>query len=368
MTTLHSDPMTTTTTMSFRIAAALLLLTTPALLAQEKTTKKVDFAKEIWPILEKRCVECHAAPHTENGRTKKPKGGVTLDSKEGILASKRGKLVVAGKPDDSLLFGSITLPADDEDRMPPEKKGDPLTKAQTDLIKAWIEGGADFGKWTGAKPDEKEGGKGKDEPKGKDDKPKGGTGGKQDDKKKVDPLPKLMAGVKPLGDEQLAAFADSLFTVAPLQPDCPLLTVTCAGRTDEVDDNAVRALLPIAGHIAELDLGRSKVADGAFEVIAKMPRLLRLDLRQTAVGNGVTAVTACKELRSLNLFGTKVGDYGMAALTQLQHLQDVYVWQTEVSPAAAVRLKEARPDVRVVVAPDLPEPNAEIAGGNRRRR
>lgn len=57
----------------------------------------------------------------------------------------------------------------------------------------------------------------------------------------------------------------------------------------------------------------------------------------------------------------------MASLAKLTHLSDVYVWQTEVSPAAAVRLKEALPDVRVVVAPDLPEP-AEVAGGGGRRR
>lgn len=355
-----------------RIATALLFLASPALLlAQDKTAKKVDFAKEIWPILEKRCVECHAAPHTENGRTKKPKGGVTLDSKEGITSSKRGKLVVAGKPDDSLLYSSITLPADDEDRMPPEKKGEPLSKAQTDLIKLWIEGGADFGKWTGEKKAEEKGdgkGDGKGTGNGKDE-PKPGTGGSSNkgDKKKEDPLPKLSKGVEPLSDAQFAAFADGHFTVAAIDAECPLLTVTCAGRTDDVDDNAVRALLPIADHIAELDLGRSKITDGAFEVIAKMPRLVRLDLRQTAVGNGVAAVIACKELRSINLFGTKVGDYGMASLAKLTHLSDVYVWQTEVSPAAAVRLKEALPDVRVVVAPDLPEP-AEVAGGGGRRR
>ncbi|MCA8964956.1 MAG: hypothetical protein H6838_16360 [Planctomycetes bacterium] len=354
-----------------RILAVLLFLAAPTLLlAQDKAPKKVDFATQIWPILEKRCVECHSAPHTENGRTKKPKGGVTLDSKDGITSSKRGKLVVAKKPDDSLLLQSVTLPADDEDRMPPAKKGEPLSKAQTDLIKAWIEGGADFGKWTGkAKADEKKDGdkeeKGdeKGSEKGKDDPKPRGSG----DKKKGDPLPKLMAGVRALDEKVLAAFDDGNFTVKPFAPDCPLLTVTCAGHTDDVDDAAVRALAPIADHIVELDLARSRVGDGACEVIAKMPRLLYLDLRQTAVANGITALTACKELRSINLFGTRVGDYGMAALASCKHLDDVYVWQTEVSPSAALRLREALPDVRVVVAPDLPEPMAEGGGAKKRR-
>ncbi len=112
--------------------------------------EKIDFEKQIWPILEKRCLECHStAKASPDGRMKKPKGGVVLDGKDGILASKKGKLVVAKKPEDSQIFKSVTLPADDEDRMPTAKKGEPLTQEQTDLIKAWITQGAEFGTWTG---------------------------------------------------------------------------------------------------------------------------------------------------------------------------------------------------------------------------
>ncbi len=350
-----------------RNLAAILLL--PAFLfAQDKTPKKVDFATQIWPILQKRCVECHETAHVDaSGKTKKPKGGVVLDTKEGITTSKKGKLVIAKKPDDSLLYQSITLPADDEDRMPPQKKGDPLAKAEIELIKAWIEGGADLGKWTGkAKTEPKKDEPTKDAPPaGKDTPAPKGDAGKK--KPGVDPLVKLQKGLAPLPAETLAAFAGGPFTVRTVHEESPLLTVSCAGHTDEVDDAALRALLPIATHVAELDLARSKVADGAFETIAKMPRLVRLDLRQTGVGNGITALAACKELRSLNVFGTKVSDYGMAALAGLSHLEHLYVWQTEVSPQAVLRLREAVAGVRVVVAPDLPEPMADAAAARRRR-
>ena len=30
----------------------------------------VDFEKEVWPILEERCVECHKAPYELNGKLK----------------------------------------------------------------------------------------------------------------------------------------------------------------------------------------------------------------------------------------------------------------------------------------------------------
>lgn len=147
---------------------------------------KVDFEKEIFPILEKRCVECHStAKAGPDGRMKKPKGGVVLDSKDGITSSKKGKLVVAKKHADSLLFKSTTLPADDEDRMPPAKKGDPLSKEQTDLIQKWIDEGANFGTWTGKK-------EGADKPAG--DKPAGSDKGKSD-------KPGEASGDKPKGKE-----------------------------------------------------------------------------------------------------------------------------------------------------------------------
>ncbi len=170
-----------------RLPIFLTLLLSTSLSAQAKAAKTaVDFEKEIWPILQSRCVECHATakPVTE-GKPKKPKGGVTLDTKEGITASKKGTLFIAKKPDDSLVYTSITLAADHEDRMPSAKAKDntPLPKEQTDLIKKWIEEGASFGKWTGkdeGKPKEQEsekpkaGDKPKDEPKDKPkDKPKG---------------------------------------------------------------------------------------------------------------------------------------------------------------------------------------------------
>jgi hypothetical protein len=147
-----------------------LLLLAAALSAQGKDAKAaataVDFEKQIWPILESRCVDCHMTEHVaEGGRKKRPKGGVTLDSKDGIVAgNKKGKLVVAKKPDDSLLYQAVTLPADHEDHMPPQKakNNTPLAKDQTDLIKTWIEQGASFGKWVGKKADAKAKDKDKD--------------------------------------------------------------------------------------------------------------------------------------------------------------------------------------------------------------
>ena len=112
----------------------------------------VDFEKQILPVLKESCFKCHEKEKEENGRIKKPKGGLRLDSAAAIM--KGGKEypdgnVVAGKPDDSWLLKTMSLPESDEMAMPPEGKGDRVSAANQALIKKWIEGGAKFGSWKG---------------------------------------------------------------------------------------------------------------------------------------------------------------------------------------------------------------------------
>ncbi len=116
---------------------------------------KVDFAKQILPIFEAKCFKCHESEHTDaTGKLKKPKGGLALDSPAAIKKGGKEsgeKTLIAGKADESSLYKSTTLPQSDEMAMPPEGKGDPLTDAEKAVLKAWIDGGADFGTWEGKK-------------------------------------------------------------------------------------------------------------------------------------------------------------------------------------------------------------------------
>ncbi len=112
----------------------------------------VDFEKQILPVLKESCFKCHEKEHEENGKIKKPKGGLRLDSAAAIL--KGGKEypdenVVAGKPDASWLLKTMALPESDDLAMPPEGKGDRVSAANQALIKKWIESGASFGAWKG---------------------------------------------------------------------------------------------------------------------------------------------------------------------------------------------------------------------------
>lgn len=319
---------------------------------------KVDFQKQVWPVLQARCVECHAAAHMgADGKLKKPKGGVVLDSKDGMLGS--DGLIVAKDAARSSLYTAISLPADDEDRMPPANKGKPLSAEQQATIKQWLDEGAAFGSWTGKKDKE---------PAAAATGAAAGAG-KPAAKGKVHPAVALAEGLKPLPAATLAKFADGPFLVHSLGDGSPLLAVGCRGNADTVDDATMALLAPIASHVAELDLARTRVGDEGCKTIATMPRLYDLDLRQSLVGNpGTAALAACKELRSLNLFGTKAGDYGVTALSALKKLEQLYLWQTDASAAAVVRVRDSIPGLRVVLGPEFPEAMEPGAAGARRRR
>lgn len=130
----------------------LLTLISAAALLGGWNANAVDFEKEVLPILKERCFDCHSKEHADpkTGKMKKPKGKFRMDSAELLMkGGEEGKNVVAGKPDESTVYTSVTVPESDDKAMPPEGKGERLTKAQQDLIKAWIAEGASFGAWKG---------------------------------------------------------------------------------------------------------------------------------------------------------------------------------------------------------------------------
>ena len=132
----------------FLITFAILFLSASVLFANPQT--EIDFETKILPILQNRCFKCHSAPTTDtNGNVPNPKGDVQLDSVKGIKESRHGEVIIAGEPDDSLLYQRITLPNGETGIMPPTEDGPPLRKQETDRIEQWIKQGSDYGDWTG---------------------------------------------------------------------------------------------------------------------------------------------------------------------------------------------------------------------------
>lgn len=106
----------------------------PSKLPAAAKKEGVTYAKDIKPLFDKSCIKCHGE--------EKQKGKLRLDSLEWILKGADGEDIVnKGKSADSELVHSIARVNEDE-AMPPEGKGDPLTKEQVGLVRAWIDQGA----------------------------------------------------------------------------------------------------------------------------------------------------------------------------------------------------------------------------------
>jgi hypothetical protein len=134
------------------VAALVAALALSSTSTQAQDAGKVDFEKQILPVLKESCFKCHQKEHEEEGKVKKPKGGLRLDGAAVIMKGGKeypNENVVAGKPDASWLVKTMELPESDDLAMPPEGKGDRVSKANIDLIKKWITEGANFGAWKG---------------------------------------------------------------------------------------------------------------------------------------------------------------------------------------------------------------------------
>lgn len=106
-----------------------------SMVACNKPQPKVSFTKEIKPLLEARCVNCHNAGALF--------GELNLENRE--LAFKpraKGAAITPGSPDKSPLYLVLTLPEGDRKAMPPT--GHRISEEEMALIKRWIAQGAEW--------------------------------------------------------------------------------------------------------------------------------------------------------------------------------------------------------------------------------
>ncbi|MCX6956702.1 MAG: DUF1549 domain-containing protein, partial [Verrucomicrobia bacterium] len=96
---------------------------------------KVEFNRDIRPIMSDTCFHCHGFD------AKSREAGLRLDIRAEALKKTKSDVlpIVPGKPDDSEIIGRIF---DEDDPMPPIKAHKPLTERQKALMKRWVEQGA----------------------------------------------------------------------------------------------------------------------------------------------------------------------------------------------------------------------------------
>jgi len=128
--------------MRFSHSIQTLFLTAALASASGAPAGKVDFDREIRPLLLEKCTTCHGPDEKER------KGKLRLDVRADALEDHDGsRAIVPGKPDESELVARI-FTDDKEDVMPPLKSKKTLTAEQKDLLKRWIAEGAEYkGHW-----------------------------------------------------------------------------------------------------------------------------------------------------------------------------------------------------------------------------
>jgi hypothetical protein len=109
---------------------------TPSALSSDEKSR---FTRDIWPILETRCLKCHGPD--------KQKGDLRVDDRESLLAGGDSELpaLVPGDPASSLLIQRILLTENHDDVMPSKGKGR-VTKEEAMKLIEWIQDGATFSK------------------------------------------------------------------------------------------------------------------------------------------------------------------------------------------------------------------------------
>jgi mono/diheme cytochrome c family protein len=282
----------------------------------------VDFRRDVLPILDARCVECHGPD--------KVKGDLRLDSEAAIFAGDpEWWTVLWGDPDHSLLLERILLPADDPDAMPPN--GDRLTVANIDTIRTWIESGGEGGKTA------------------------------------VDgsaTAPSPAASAPDVGDAAaITAAADGLrrrgvlaMRIAQNSEDWE---VNASLVSPPFTDDDFKLLQGLETVLIQASFNRSQVTDAGLEGLAGFDRLNALRLAQTEIGDGaVDALLRLEGLEILNLYGTRISDAGLSRLVALPNLKRVYCADSAVTPEGVVAaMKNARSGLDVI-GPDAAPPAA----------
>lgn len=259
------------------------------------------FAERVGPVLEQHCVVCHGA--------EKSKAGLRLDTYTHLVAgSKNGEVVVAGNASGSELFRRITLPHDDDERMPGDDKP-PLTDDEVRVIELWIMAGASPTQLLADLPDAPA-------------LPPRTTPA-------VALAPDWRPFARPIADLQQQLGVKLI--PRSLNPTDGLVLRT-ASSPARCNDAVLARLEPVAALIVEAELARTAVTDAGLAALATFVNLRAIDLTQTKVtSRGLPHLVTLPHLETLNLTETPVDDSGLAHLRAIPTLQRVWLFGTNVT-------------------------------------
>jgi uncharacterized membrane protein len=280
------------------------------------------YSDMIKPILKSKCYSCHGP--------EKQKGKLRLDEKEFILrGGKNGEALIAGKPNDSELISRVELDISNKEHMPPKEKSQ-LTNQEKEIVKLWIESGADF-ELQVAKANNFQ-------------KIKSVISSSENEQNISDIPDKKMKAADEL---QISKLIEQGIAITPVASESPYLSVSLISIPNRAD-KLISELKPIRENIVWLKLSGTNLTDNASKDLSQFINVTRLSLDETLITDeALKSISTLKELQFLNLKGTTVSVKGLENLKDLKLLKSLFLYQTKVDKKNEERIRELFPQAEI---------------------
>ena len=251
----------------------------------------------VMPILDNKCVKCH--------NQNKSKGDLILNSKESILkGGESGSILVSFDPESSHLYNYPNLPMEDKMHMPPEGNSQ-LTENEIELLRIWIDKGAEFEAYNSFSTFEK------------------------NEQEIVNSFIKVdLEKVDPPRKKDLEKLLDLNFRLERNSVSNNYLEAKFLGT--DLKSKHLSALSKVKKQLIKLDLSNTDLNDGLLQKLKSFTSLKYLKINNTSVtDNGLLSISS--SIESLNLNNTGVGFEGLNQLLQNNELKTVYLWNTNIN-------------------------------------
>ena len=204
------------------------------------------FNQVISPILDSKCVKCH--------NTGKSKGNLMLSSIDKILlGGEKGQIIKSNSSVDSRLYTYLNLPIDDEMHMPPDGNSQ-LNDNEKELIKLWIDEGADFYNFRKMNDD-------------------------NFSKEILSFLPKEIASVDPPNRNDLVKLIENEFRIERISTENNFIDVKYQGKSFK--QSYLRLLSKVSDNIKRLDLSFVDLSSVDLSRVDNFENLTYLNLNNT---------------------------------------------------------------------------------------
>ena len=278
----------------------------------------------VQPLLDQKCLSCHGEKRTE--------GGLSLTNYQEIIkGSENGSIIDVDQPLDSRLINRITLPKHHRKVMPP--KGELLSYGEVELIRWWMEKGADStSKFLSFLPLEESLSKILIRDYGLEI-------------KTVPYYEKIKADK--VDNEVMNELRSLGFKLSSLGENTSAISVKLSH--DTLSEVHMESLLKVKDQLTWLELSTCLANDALLEQLGEFKHLTRLDLH----GNQITDQTIeqlvdLSHLASLNIYNTEVSDLGLGKIILLRSLKKIYIWNSKISESYVREVKNSHSDIEII--------------------